>query len=89
MKKIRQYEMATRWRDEARSDIFAGMAFTRARESIHESILWKIVQRLPKGSLLHAHFDAMVESKCTCLLRESSVVSVIDPSQCRGWWMRL
>ncbi|KAM0273971.1 hypothetical protein ACHAQH_008063 [Verticillium albo-atrum] len=46
-----------------RNDIFGGMSFTRARDTIHETTLWKMVKRLPKGSLLHAHFEAMVDSR--------------------------
>lgn len=63
VKNVRERELATVWKNETQNDIFGGMCFSRAREKIHETTLWKIVRRLPKGSLLHAHFDAMVDSK--------------------------
>ncbi|KAL9945375.1 cat eye syndrome chromosome region, candidate 1 [Verticillium nonalfalfae] len=58
---VRERELRTVWKHETRHDIFGGMSFTRARDTIHQTTLWKIVQRLPKGSLLHAHFEAMVD----------------------------
>ena len=41
--------------------VFPGMPFTLARERMEESKLWGIVRRMPKGALLHAHFDAMLD----------------------------
>ncbi|KAF3356094.1 Putative pectine lyase F [Verticillium dahliae VDG1] len=58
---VRERELKTIWKHETRNDIFGGMSFSRARDTIHQTTLWKIVQRLPKGSLLHAHFEAMVD----------------------------
>ncbi len=42
-------------------NIYPGMMFTLAKERIERSKLWKIVRRMPKGALLHAHMDALVE----------------------------
>ncbi|MCJ1339337.1 hypothetical protein MMC09_004626 [Bachmanniomyces sp. S44760] len=39
---------------------FAGMPFHLSRERMQTSKLWGIVRRMPKGALLHAHFDAMI-----------------------------
>jgi adenosine deaminase CECR1 len=37
------------------------MMFTLARDRMEkESTVWRIIERMPKGALLHAHFDAMV-----------------------------
>lgn len=40
---------------------YPGMAFPLAKDRLESTDLWRIVQRMPKGSLLHAHMDAMVE----------------------------
>lgn len=37
------------------------MAFTLAKERMEKTKLWQIVRRMPKGALLHAHMDAMVD----------------------------
>ena len=41
-------------------NFFPGMMFGLAREQMEDTKLWKIVRRMPKGALLHAHFDAMI-----------------------------
>lgn len=40
---------------------FPGMMFTMAKSTMESTLLWKIVRRMPKGALLHAHLDAMVD----------------------------
>jgi adenosine deaminase CECR1 len=42
-------------------DIYPGMMFTLARPKIEQSKLWKIVKKMPKGTLLHCHLEAMVD----------------------------
>ena len=37
------------------------MQFTLAKEIIESSKLWDIVRHMPKGALLHCHFEAMVD----------------------------
>ena len=37
------------------------MMFSRAKERMEQTELWKIVRKMPKGALLHAHFDAMID----------------------------
>lgn len=44
-----------------RQDVFPGMMFTLARPKIEKSRLWKIVKKMPKGTLLHCHLEAMVD----------------------------
>ncbi|OAA57372.1 cecr1 family adenosine deaminase [Niveomyces insectorum RCEF 264] len=40
--------------------LYPGQMFTHAKALMETTTLWKIVRRLPKGALLHAHCDAMV-----------------------------
>ncbi len=38
------------------------MMFTLARDRMEkESTVWRIIERMPKGALLHAHMDAMFD----------------------------
>jgi adenosine deaminase CECR1 len=39
------------------------MCFTLAKERMESTMLWKIVKKFPKGALLHAHLEAMVDSE--------------------------
>ncbi|KAH7309208.1 adenosine deaminase family protein [Stachybotrys elegans] len=55
--KIRQEEIDTVW---AQNGDFAGEMFALARQKIGTTKLWKIVKRMPKGALLHAHLAAML-----------------------------
>ena len=41
--------------------VHPGMMFTLAKERMEQTKLWHIVRKMPKGSLLHAHCDAMVD----------------------------
>lgn len=38
-----------------------GMMFTLAKDLMEKTKLWRIVRQLPKGSILHAHLDAIVD----------------------------
>ncbi|KAF2112106.1 hypothetical protein BDV96DRAFT_581128 [Lophiotrema nucula] len=65
---IRFEEQQTLWTKEYEDsleseyvDIFPGMMFSIARERITKSKLWKIIQKMPKGALLHCHLEAMVD----------------------------
>ncbi len=42
-------------------DVYPGMMFSLAKGRMEGTRLWSIVQRMPKGALLHAHMDAMVD----------------------------
>ncbi|KAK0638816.1 hypothetical protein B0T16DRAFT_231923 [Cercophora newfieldiana] len=68
--RIRDAEKATIWNSELEEKLassesggplFQGMMFSLAKEVMEGTKLWKIVRRMPKGSLLHAHLDAMVD----------------------------
>lgn len=68
MKQIRLNELATVWRYERTAEsgyLFQGVAFDLAKDTIQKTKLWQIVKRLPKGALLHAHIDGMVDSMCS------------------------
>lgn len=41
--------------------MYPGMMFSLAKERMESTQLWKIMKKMPKGALLHAHMDAMVE----------------------------
>lgn len=68
--KIRKYEAENTWTkvEEDEGDVFPGMCFTLAKERMERSVLWKVVGRFPKGALLHAHLEAMVDSRWTSFL---------------------
>lgn len=37
------------------------MMFSLAKEKMEKTKLWQIIRKMPKGALLHAHMDAMVD----------------------------
>ncbi|KAI0695870.1 Metallo-dependent hydrolase [Cerioporus squamosus] len=43
--------------------VFPGMGFLTARDTILKTKLFEIVSKMPKGALLHAHLDAMVDAR--------------------------
>jgi adenosine deaminase CECR1 len=47
--------------DKNGGNLFPGMMFVLGRERMESTDLWKCVERMPKGALLHAHLDAMVD----------------------------
>ncbi|KFA64932.1 hypothetical protein S40285_03851 [Stachybotrys chlorohalonatus IBT 40285] len=67
--RIRRDEMQRLWTPKLEEEIaqqthqpvFPGMMFMLAKERMEGSKLWQIVRRMPKGALLHAHLDAMVD----------------------------
>jgi adenosine deaminase CECR1 len=70
--RIRAEEQQTVWTAQLEEDIaqsastrnitvHPGMMFSLAKDRMESTKLWRIVRRLPKGALLHAHMDAMVE----------------------------
>lgn len=69
VERIREHEQRTVWSaeveeamaQESRQCVFPGMMFMTAKERMESTRLWKIVRKMPKGCLLHAHLDATVE----------------------------
>lgn len=67
--RIRSLEQDTVWTPSVEEDlaregqqsVFPGMMFMMAKERMENTKLWKIVRRMPKGCLLHAHLDALVD----------------------------
>jgi hypothetical protein len=43
------------------ANIYPGMMFSLAKDRMESTKLWKIIRKMPKGALLHAHMDAMVD----------------------------
>lgn len=41
---------------------YPGMMFSLAKQRLEQSKTYQIVRRMPKGALLHAHMDAMIDS---------------------------
>lgn len=41
--------------------LYPGVMFSLAKGRMEKTDLWKIVERMPKGSLLHAHMEAMFD----------------------------
>ncbi|ORY57311.1 adenosine/AMP deaminase [Pseudomassariella vexata] len=41
--------------------VYPGMMFSLSKSRMESTKLWKIVRQMPKGALLHAHADAMVD----------------------------
>ncbi|ODH27672.1 hypothetical protein ACO22_04133 [Paracoccidioides brasiliensis] len=71
---IRRRELKDVWTKEAEKELvehsdetlYPGMMFHSARERMEKTDLWKIVQKMPKGSLLHAHLEAMINLDLLC-----------------------
>ena len=69
--RIRAEEQRILWRNEHDHDpksssrkavsYHPGMVYRLGQERIQTTKLWEIVKRMPKGALLHAHYDAMVD----------------------------
>lgn len=69
MSLIRQKELKEVWTKDFEEDLaeknggnlYPGMMFTLARDRMEKTVLWKIIEKMPKGALLHAHMDAMMD----------------------------
>lgn len=67
--RIRDLERDTVWTAQLEDEyaqrthqaVFPGMMFMLAKDRMETTRLWKIVRHMPKGALLHAHLDAMVD----------------------------
>lgn len=67
--RIREEEQRTIWTNEfedilaqkAGANVYPGMMFSLAKEKMEKTKLWQIIRKMPKGALLHAHMDAMVD----------------------------
>jgi adenosine deaminase CECR1 len=68
--RIRLEEQRTTWTSDVEEELalrkdsltmYPGMMFTLAKRKMEATKLWQIIRRMPKGALLHAHCDAMVD----------------------------
>jgi adenosine deaminase CECR1 len=68
--RIRDEEKKTIWtpqledelaREAGDMTVHPGMMFSLSKARMESTKLWKIVRQMPKGALLHAHMDAMVD----------------------------
>ncbi|KKY27977.1 putative cecr1 family adenosine [Phaeomoniella chlamydospora] len=70
MSLVRKRELETVWTGEFEEELahknngnlFPGMMFMLARDRMEKTDLWKIISKMPKGSILHAHMDAMIDT---------------------------
>ncbi|KAL3496766.1 hypothetical protein BJX62DRAFT_192879 [Aspergillus germanicus] len=66
---IRRKEMETFWTNpvsttrhqDLKEAMFPGMSFALSRDRMTKTSLWKIISAMPKGCLLHAHVEAMID----------------------------
>ncbi|KAK5938249.1 hypothetical protein PMZ80_009219 [Knufia obscura] len=64
---IRKQELKEKWTSKYEEslaehndgNLYPGMMFSLARDRAESTELWRILERMPKGCLLHAHMDAM------------------------------
>jgi adenosine deaminase CECR1 len=54
-------EFAHQISEKSGGNIYPGMMFTLARQRMEKCETFKILEKMPKGALLHAHLDAMVD----------------------------
>lgn len=69
LSRIRAEELRTIWTNDHQEpspsregvNYYPGMMFTLAKERMETTKSWQIIKKMPKGALLHAHFDAMID----------------------------
>ncbi|KAF3917774.1 hypothetical protein ABW20_dc0102819 [Dactylellina cionopaga] len=68
VREIREIEKTKVWSKapESEEEVYPGMSFTLAKERMEKTLLWKVVKHMPKGALLHCHFDAMCDMRWMC-----------------------
>ena len=68
--RIRAEEQCTVWTGNFEDELaqqkglslYPGMMFALAKKRMEKTESWHIVSKMPKGALLHAHFDAMIDA---------------------------
>ncbi|KAI0134205.1 adenosine/AMP deaminase [Xylariales sp. AK1849] len=87
--RIRNEEKRTIWtpqledslaREAGDMTVYPGMMFSLSKARMESTKLWEIVRQMPKGALLHAHMDAMVDFKflLDVLLKEPGIHIMSD-----------
>ena len=60
---------------------FAGEMFSKAKPFILGSELWKVIQRMPKGALLHTHWNSMLSYDTILRILQKTEGIVVSSSQ--------
>ena len=65
-------------------NLYPGMMFALARDTMEKTKSWRIVKKMPKGALLHAHQDAMIDVDWLIdeVLGTEGMVMVAEESLC-------
>lgn len=74
---IRFEEQQTKWTVDveerlekpSQGEVYPSMPFTLAKDRMETTKLWQIIKKMPKGALLHCHFEAMIDQDW--LIREA------------------
>ena len=85
-------EHQTIWTSEFQDDfarqegvnLYPGMMFALARDTMEKTKSWQIVKKMPKGAILHAHQDAMIDVDWLIdeVLRTEGMVMLAEESLC-------
>lgn len=88
LQSIRKRELKEKWSSDYEEslaehndgNLYPGMMFTLARDRAEQTELWRCLERMPKGCLLHAHMDAMfdIEWLVDENLREPGICMLAD-----------
>lgn len=88
LQSIRKRELKEKWTSEYEEslaqhndgNLYPGMMFSLARDRAEQTEVWRCLERMPKGCLLHAHMDAMydIEWLVDENLREPGICMLAD-----------
>ena len=65
-------------------NLYPGMMFALARDTMEKTKSWQIVKKMPKGAILHAHQDAMIDVDWLIeeVLRTEGMAMLAEESLC-------
>lgn len=83
---MRKHEINDYWRHpgligQEHDERFAGEMFLKAKPFILGSELWKVIQKMPKGSLLHSHWNSMSSYDTILRILQKTTGIAISSSQ--------
>lgn len=83
---MRKDEINNYWRHagligQEEDERFAGEMFLKAKPFILGSELWKVIQKMPKGSLLHTHWNSMLSYDTILRILQKTEGMVVSSSQ--------
>ena len=67
--------------------MYPGMMFSLAKDRMESSKLWRIVKKMPKGTLLHCHLGAMVDARWIIDEALHTEGICITADDCRCEWL--